>query len=177
MPASSAKASQRRNRKDLDLTRLIIFGGGAALSGAASYLLSPSLAQSNDALAAAAGVSATFAGFIIAVLTILGDASALLPGSWRVASIQTREIAGRFQRLQFIFYIFLGATFSSILMLTVITENMPWIKWAAYLNGFLICYAFFTSFELPKALRSIHRERTAAIVESRKNPADQQEPR
>jgi len=139
--------------------------------------LSPSLAQSNDALAAAAGVSATFAGFIIAVLTILGDASALLPGSWRVASIQTREIAGRFQRLQFIFYVFLGATFSSILMLAVINEKMPWIEWAAYLNGFLICYAFFTSFELPKALRSIHRERTAAIVESRKNTADHQEPR
>lgn len=169
MPGSSQKASRRRDEKDLDLERLMIFVGGAGLSALAAWRLGPSLAASVDALAAAAGVCATFAGFIIAVLTILGDATALLPGSWRIASIQTREIASRFRRLQFIFSVFLGASFSSILMLAVHGQKQEWVVGAAYLNCFLVVYAFFASLELPKSLRSIHRERTAAVIESRKS--------
>lgn len=172
MPASSAKASRPRDKKDIDLERLVIFVGGAVFSALTAWRLGPSLAGSVEALAAAAGVCATFAGFIIAVLTILGDATALLPGSWRVASIQTREIASRFRRLQFIFSIFLCASFSSILMLSLKDQEANWVDWAGYINCFLVVYAFFTSFELPKSLRSIHKERTAAVIESRKGAPD-----
>lgn len=168
MPASSRKESRPRDQKEFDLERVVIFVGGAGLSALVSWQLSSSLVGSVDALAAAAGVCATFAGFIVAVLTILGDASALLPGSWRVASIQNREIVSRFQRLQFIFAVFLGAAFSSILMLAVRERGSEWVEWAAYVNCFLVSYAFFTSLELPKSLRSIHRERAAAMIESRK---------
>lgn len=170
MLGSSQKASRRRRGKSIDFARLCIFLGGGVSAALTSWRLAPALSDSVDALAAAAGVCATFAGFIIAVLTILGDASALLPGSWRVVSIQTREIVGRFQRLQFIFAVFLGASFSSILLLAVKDRSTGWVDWASYINCFLVAYAFFISFELPKALRSIHAERVAAIIESRKGP-------
>ncbi len=149
------------------LWRIFAFGGGIPAAMMAAWPIFHKYIESENALVATAGVCATFAGFIVAILTILGDASALLPGNWRLAALQAEEIESRSTRLKFTFFCYLASSFLSIYMLAVFKECGP----ARYIPGFfltsLVIYSLIISSDLPTTLRSIQQDRISAIIEQR----------
>ena len=67
-----------------------------------------SLTRGNkDALNIMVTVFSILAGIMIAVITVLGDPSALYGGSWRIANAHHREIRRRLGRLALLFYVYL----------------------------------------------------------------------
>lgn len=155
-------------KKAISFGRLALFILGAPFSLLGAWPIYERYSQSEEALSAVAGVCATFAGFIVAMLTILGDATALLPGSWRLASSQAVEIHRRSLRLQFIFYCYLLAAFSAIFVLVTVNDFTQIRTIIAYFSCSLIIYCVIVSFELPNSLNSIKQDRLNAVVETRR---------
>lgn len=151
-----------------DAGRVLLFIFGLPVSAILALPLYERYSQSVDALAATAGVSATFAGFIVAILTLLGDASALLPGNWRVASAQSAEIHVRFRRLQFIFFCYLILCFSAIFLLITQNDFTPPRVYIAYASCSLLWYCLIVTFEMPKSLNSIRADRAKALMANRR---------
>lgn len=146
--------------------RILVFFGGIPVALTIGTLLSGPFLKSENALSATAGLSGTFAGFIVAILTILGDASALLPGNWRVAALQAEEIENRALRLRVIFFCYLASAFLSIYMIGLAeTDTGSGIIGILYAS--LVVYCFIISVELPTTLRSIQQDRVSAIIEQR----------
>lgn len=162
MPSNVVKKS------DIDWIRLIIFVGGLPISILLAGDIHKQFSSNSDAMAAVAGVCATFAGFIVAILTLLGDAAALLPGSWRIASAHVAEINNRFGRLQYIFFCYLFCSFFSLYCM--VTENVltPAREFIGYMTCVNVIYCFIISFELPRSLKTIQRERADAVIAARK---------
>lgn len=79
----------------------------------------PDQESNSAALRILATVLAILTGFLIAIITILGDPRALYPGSWRVASAHRRQISRALYRFTFLFYAYLVtilAVFSAALL-------------------------------------------------------------
>lgn len=146
--------------------RILVFLGGIPAALVIGTALSGPFLKSENALAATAGLSGTFAGFIVAILTILGDASALLPGNWRVAALQAEEIENRALRLRVIFFCYLTAAFVSIYMVALAEDDTASGIFGNIYTA-LIVYCFIISVELPTTLRSIQQDRVTAILEQR----------
>jgi hypothetical protein len=155
------------NRREIDPFRLIIFlcaiAGGLGLS----FQFGDVLSRNVQALSAVAGLSATFAGFIIAVKTLLGDASALLPGNWRLAVAQSEEIKFRFNRLSIFFYIFSFCAFVPIILIITKDDHSIWRALLSKIFSVAFGAVAVMVIELPRSLRSIQQDRIDAIVRGR----------
>ena len=153
----------------IDWGRATLLVVGVVLGLLSAILLSEPIATNADLLIGIAGVSATFSGFIIAVKTLLGDASAILPGSWRFGLVQSKEIARRFARLNAIFSLYVISTFASLAFAAFANAaHRIWPVDAAL--TFLLAFTATMTLELPRSLRSIQQERIDAMIEARRSP-------
>lgn len=66
------------------LIRIIVFAICAAISSAAACYGEPLVRHNTDAILILTTVFTVFAGFLVAVITVLGDPALLPEGSWRV---------------------------------------------------------------------------------------------
>lgn len=163
----SMPASMPNSGANLDRVRIALLVSGIGFGILAAVFLSRPLATNANLLIGVAGVSATFSGFIIAVKTLLGDVSAMLPGNWRLGVVQSREIARRFTRLNLIFSLYVISTFACLAFAAFADE--PTRFWPAdAVLAFILAFTAVSTLELPRSLRSIQQERMDAIIEARR---------
>lgn len=155
----------------IDRVRIALLLSGVGFGTLAAVFLSRPLATNADLLIGIAGVSATFSGFIIAVKTLLGDASAMLPGNWRLGVVQSREIARRFTRLNLIFSLYVISTFACLAFAAFAAAPIRFWPADAAL-AFVLAFTATSTLELPRSLRSIQQERMDAIIEARRKSQD-----
>ena len=74
------------------MKRLLFLLGCVALSGAGSYFGQPMVRDNSDAVTVMITVITVFAGFLVAIITILGDPAMIPAGSWRVAEGRHRSL-------------------------------------------------------------------------------------
>ena len=80
----------------------------AALVGiGCSLLFYPFVKDNGDYAETVVSVFSILSGFIIAIITILGDSSIIFSGSWRVAEKQIKIIKVRMIKQQFVFLVYL----------------------------------------------------------------------
>lgn len=129
--------------------------------------------KSDWALGMLATALSILAGILLAVITLIGDAGSLYPGSWRVASAHRRQIRPAINRCVILFWLYLGvvAVVFSAAMLDAYESSplsehyVSWIKHVALSAGSV---ALLWSFSLPSIIRKAQLERLDREVERRK---------
>lgn len=128
------------------------------------------LEASNTALRLLATVLSILAGFLMAVIAILGDPRSLFTGSWRVASAHARQIRRVLNRSVLLFYVYL-ATIAAAFLSTIIGSYVPdptYERWGTHLALGLGCAALIWSCGLPTVIRRALVDRLRDEVDERK---------
>ncbi|MDH7790719.1 hypothetical protein [Ochrobactrum sp. AN78] len=127
------------------------------------------LEQAESALSGILGVFSILAGVLVAVISIIGDPSMLLSGSWRTGYTHAEQIQLRLARFSHLVFIYI-VTLVLVLVATVVQENK--------VSGFSVLYQFvmgFTVFAvilslpLPYILMAIQKDRMKAEVKRRQS--------
>ncbi|TIT67766.1 MAG: hypothetical protein E5W90_07790 [Mesorhizobium sp.] len=121
-------------------------------------------------------VYTVLAGFLVAVITVLGDPSLLPSGSWRSAEGHRQAIENRLIRHTWLFVLYLvtiGVIFVGALLSkapnTVISDDTKSI--IAHVHLALGVTAFLLTLGMPKMLMDIQRKRVDAEIDRRRSEA------
>lgn len=134
-----------------------------------TYFFKPLIEGNQDAINVIVTVFSILAGFLIALITLIGDPKSLPNGGWQVARLGSDRTFNRLTRQKWLFYIYLIALvliFLSTLLKSKFKEVNNFIEYA-YL--FFSIVAFILSFKLPGTLMELQRERIEQEIDERKN--------
>lgn len=140
----------------VDWGRVRYFTLAAVLSALLTPILQPKFHENKDALSVLVNVFAILAGFMVAVMTIAGDARALRGRNWREDVKHMQSVRNELFRHRALFQIYL-----SILVLAFLIQIRPicpdWIFLTGeYILIFLSIVAILLSFRLPHTLTDRH---------------------
>lgn len=158
--------------------RVALFVVAVAGGITAGYFGQPYIHENDPANEVIVTVFSILAGFLVAVVTLLGDARNLMPGSWRIASAQwITNVEPGLQRKRTLFYVYLitlGLVFAAMLVHKASPDGEP-LKWLERVYLGLATGGFIMSLGLPNALMAFHRQQIEAAIDDRKK-ADRQAP-
>lgn len=121
--------------------------------------------SNKDAVNIIVTVFSVLAGFLIAVITLIGDPKSLPPGSWRVAELARKRTYNSLKRHSLLFISYLS-TLTAIFASTLLNGNIQ-----QYLEHFYLftgTIAGIYSFKLPMTLIEIQDERIQHEIDERK---------
>ena len=147
------------------LAGFVAIGVTAVFGGSWTY-------KNTDALIIMATVFSVFAGFTIAVITLLGDPDILYSGSWRIASAHRRQIRRGLRRqaaLLYVYLVVLGLTFAAVLLSNIEGESAL-ARWLERIALSLGAGAFVWSFALPALIVRANMDRLDEEVATRRRP-------
>ena len=130
------------------------------------------LEATNTALRLLATVLSILAGFLMAVIAILGDPRSLFTGNWRIASAHARHIKRVLDRSIWLFYVYL-VTIAAAFLSTIVGQYAPdpdYERWGRHLSLGLGCAALIWSFGLPTVIRKALMDRIRDEIDGRKIP-------
>jgi hypothetical protein len=157
--------------------RRAIFIGFCAIAGAVgAYYWQPYIDPNSDAVLIVITVFAVFAGFLIAIISVLGDPALLPEGSWRAAEMRRDTVERRLIWHSWLFTAYLvtiALLFTGVVLSKArLDENHLWIKeWIERGYLFIGISAFLFSFALPWTMRTIQRRRVDTEIERRRQQA------
>jgi len=116
-------------------------------------------------------VFSILAGFLVAIIAIIGDPALLPQGTWRIAELEQKKIHRRLIRHQWLFMAYL-ITLASIFLSLIFQKICPALSlWLERLFLFLGFIAFTYSLFLPNALMKVQKEKIDAVIEDRRRGA------
>lgn len=140
-----------------------------------AYLLRPFIHGNQDAINVIVTVFSVMAGFVVAIITVLGDPKSLPSGSWRRAQLSSTRTYNRLVRQKLLFKCYLIAL-TLIFLSVLIKDTSPTLQlWIEYIYLFFSVLAFAASFYLPSALIALQQERIDYEIEERKEKERQEE--
>ncbi len=155
----------------IDRKRLLFFGF-ATISGIAGAVYGQPLIHGNDqAINVIVTVFSILAGFLVAIMTIMGDPGVFSGRSWRAHELNRKNVFNRLVRQKWMFFLYLitlGLILVSSLIEVVSPNLVTWIE-RFYLG--LAVSAFILSFGLPSALMEIQLLRHDEIINSKRKSA------
>lgn len=147
-----------------------LIGGLCALIGVSllgAYFLQPLVAGKTDAINTIVTVFSILAGFLIAVITFIGEP---LGESWKDLQLSRREVVARLRRHLWLFYFYL-ATLGLAMAMYLVPEGWPvLLMWLQRLFVFFAIFVFGASFALPSSLLSLQLEKYDRSLESKLPP-------
>jgi hypothetical protein len=145
-----------------------------ALGAVGAFYSQPYMSHNADAVLILVTVFTVFAGFLIAIITIIGDPIMIPEGSWRVAEGGRDRMEGRLVWHVVLFVLYLvtiGLLFVGVIFDKALNEGdllRIWIE-RAYL--FVGISSFFFTFALPAALLEMQRARYDGETDRRRRAA------
>ena len=144
--------------------------------GIAAYYGQPLAHDNSDSLLIIITVMTVFAGFLVAIITILGDPGMIPAGSWRVAELRRDNIESRLitHIWLFVWYLIsIGFLFAGALLNKApdAIVSMAWKIWIERSYLFFGVSAFLLTFGLPIALLRFQLGRIDAEIERRRREA------
>lgn len=133
-----------------------------------SYLAKPLIEGNQDAINVIVTVFSILAGFLIAVITLIGDPKSLPSGGWQIARIGSDLTYNRLTRQKWLFYIYLVALVLIFVSMLVKTKFQDANHWVEYVYLFFSIVAFILSFKLPSTLLELQRERIEQEISERR---------
>lgn len=138
------------------------------LSAIVSYFGQPLIHQNDGATNVIVTVFSVLAGFLVAIIAIVGDPVLLPPGTWRAAELEREKLDHRLVRHKWLFIGYL-LTLAVIFIALLVSKTFPvWGVWFERLFLFLATFSFLLSLQLPSALMQVQRERIDAVIEHRR---------
>lgn len=137
-------------------------------AGLGSYYAKPLIVGNQDAIDVIVTVFSILAGFLVALITMIGDPKSLPSGGWQVARLGSDQTYNRLIRQKWMFYIYLIALaliFLSMLLKNKFQEINCVIEYS-YL--FFSIVAFILSFKLPSTLMELQKERIEQEITERR---------
>ena len=119
-------------------------------------------------------VFSILAGFLMAVITMLGDPRGVYTGSWRIASAHRRQIKNALQRFIMLFYAYLiviSAAFAATLLEEYAAGSIC-VLWARHIALSLGSATLVWSFSLPIVIFKTQMNRLDEEVEERRASSD-----
>lgn len=166
------------NRQKVDWLRILYAVGAMAIGGAVGWLGQPLVHGNSDATGVLVNTFSILAGFLIAVMTILGEPSLYRGRSWRSDAVRRSNVYNRLVRQRFVFHLYLttlGLIFLSTLLSKVDPATHLWVPqallWTERLYLGAGTFAFLISFKLPTTLMAIQIARFEEMVSARRQPA------
>ncbi len=137
--------------------------------GLGSYFCQPLIHGNQDAINVIVTVFSILAGFLVAVITLVGDPKSLPAGGWQVARLGSDLTYNRLIRHKWLFKAYLVTLFL-IFVSIVIKNKYPTVQLILeYGYMFFATISCFLSFKLPSALIELQQERIEhEITERRK---------
>lgn len=133
-----------------------------------TYLARPYIHGNQDAVNIITTIFSILAGFLIAIITVLGDPSSLPKGSWRVARLGSDLTYNRLTRKKWLFLIYI-ITLVFVFIGTLIKGKHPVLEfYIEIIYTFLSICAFIASLMLPSALMKLQQERIEQEILERK---------
>lgn len=157
---------------NIDWKRIIFFLLVATVAIFAGFYGQPLIHDNKDAVGVIVNVFSILAGFLVAIMTLLGEPSLFNDQSWRADAVKRSNVYKRLVRHKWLFIAYLlvlGLVFAS----TLVTKKYPneafviWLE-RAYLS--LACYAFIMSLILPSRLMNLQLARYDELIEQKKKP-------
>ncbi len=161
---------------NVDWKRIAFFLLVVTIAAFAGFYGQPLLHDNKDAVGVIVNVFSILAGFLVAIMTLLGEPSLFSDQSWRADAVKRSNVYKRLVRHKWLFITYLlvlGLVFAS----TLITKKYPnadfviWLE-RAYLG--LACYAFIMSLILPSRLMNLQLARYDELIEQKKKNKPQQ---
>lgn len=119
---------------------------------------------------------AILAGVLVAVISIIGDPSMLLPGNWRVGSEHADEMQKRIARFSHLFLIYIISLV--LLVLGAVVKDAQLVKLDAVFPAltFFCAWGALLSIPLPYCLMAIQKERMKEEIKNRKKKGSDNNP-
>ena len=141
-----------------------------------SYSYGEYIVDNEAAIGIFVTVYTVLAGFLVAVITVLGDPSLLPSGDWRAAELHRDELEARLIRHTWLFTLYLatiGLIFVGALLskapVDIVSDGVKF--WIARTHLALGVAAFVLTLAMPKMLMDIQRKRVDAEIERRRSDA------
>jgi hypothetical protein len=147
----------------------ILFCVGAGVMGA--YFAQPYMHHNADAVLIIITVFTVFAGFLIAIITIIGDPIMIPEGSWRLAEGGREKMSRRLVMHIVLFVLYLvtiGLLFAGSILEKAISEDNIWTLWTERAYLFMAISSFLFTFALPASLLEMQKARYDAEIERRR---------
>jgi hypothetical protein len=143
--------------------------GGALVS----WFGQPLAHDNSDAVLVVITVMTVFAGFLVAIIAVLGDPALLPTGSWRAAENEHDKSVAAILTHAWLFRVYLVAIallFAGVLInkapdREICSEIKKWVE-RAYL--FMGAFSFLLTLSLPGALTEFQQKRVTAEIERRR---------
>lgn len=151
--------------------RLVFITLCAVAAVAAAAYGQPYVHHNADLVLVIVTVFTVFAGFLIAVITILGDPTMIPDGSWRIAESRRDNIERRLRTHVWLFVLYLltiGLLFVGVLVQGALDDHHQVRIWIERLYLFFGVFSFLLSFALPVSLMTLQRSRVDAEIERRR---------
>lgn len=154
------------------MTRILFILFCIVMGAIGSYFSQPYMTKNADAVLIIITVFTVFAGFLIAIITIIGDPIMIPEGSWRIAEGGREKMHHRliWHILLFTLYLVtIGFLFvGTILEKAIEDHHFFWKIWIERTYLFMAITSFLLTFALPAALLEMQRARYDAEIERRR---------
>ncbi len=157
-------------KRKLAHARMFFLSLGLAGGAVTFYFSDPAVVGNTEALRILVTIFSILAGMLIAIVTLLGDPSALYAGSWRVASAHRRERLRVLARCEWLFYIYLCVITMAVIAALVVkfTPDNALAHWFERGALSLGVAALLWSFGLPRLIIKAQRDRLIEEVDRRR---------
>lgn len=152
--------------------RGLLIGACLISSSIAAYYGQPLMHENTDAVLIIITVMTVFAGFLVAIIAIIGDPGLIPDGSWRVAENRRDSIEKRLITYLWLFVFYLiaiGLLFVGTLINS--KESQVAIEWKIWIERAYLFFgtaSFLFTFGLPKALWQFQMARIEAEIQRRR---------
>jgi hypothetical protein len=156
------------------MRRIILIVGCMLAASLAAYYGQPYAHQNSDVVTVMITVMTVFAGFLVAIMAVMGDPALLPEGSWRVVEHRREGIENRLAIHWWLFVLYMVAI--GFLFVGVLLDKAPdatiseiWKIWIERLYLFFGITSFLLTFGLPKAIWQLQMARVDAEEAKRRN--------
>ena len=153
----------------------IFFVAFCCLIGAlAAYYVQPYAQSNSDLTLIIITVFTVFAGFLIAIITIIGDPIMIPEGSWRIPELHRDRMEAMLFWHIVLFCLYLltiGLLFVGVILERALDHHNLWRLWIERAYLFLGVTSFLLTFLLPSSLLRTQRARYDAETERRRRQA------
>ncbi|MBP2538148.1 cytochrome bd-type quinol oxidase subunit 2 [Agrobacterium tumefaciens] len=136
---------------------------------AVAYFWGGFLENSDNAMSALIDVFAILAGVLVAVISIVGDPSMLLPGNWRVAHVHAEEMQNKIANFSHLFFVYIISLLLLVLSMVMKDNGMSGPSFVYNLTAFFSTFGVLLSIPLPYSLMALQKERMREEVKARRS--------
>lgn len=157
--------------REIDWSRVGLFLVVAVVSALAGYYGQPFVHGNDEARGLITNVFSILAGFLITVMTLLGEPGLYRGRTWRSDAVKRSNVYRQLVRHKWLFITYL-LVLGLVFVTTVVAKRDPNACVVTWIEGFYVAFATFAfiySIMLPSRLLNLQLERFDELVESRRN--------